>query len=96
MFNPYLPNPTAMGDMVWINSKDELKNVTVLPNKQKVFFLRDADNPIFYVLCANEMGMVSTSAYKFEEMVEPNPYDKYVTRDEFQKLLDALGGNKNE
>ena len=94
MFNPYMPANT-LGDMVWINNKEELQGITVLPNKQKVFFLRDADNPIFYVVCANEMGMTSTTAYTFSEMVEQKPEDKYVTKEEFQKLIEALGGNKN-
>lgn len=93
MFNPYMPANT-LGDMVWINNKEELNGITVMPNKQKVFFLRDADNPIFYVMCANEMGMVSTSAYRFEELVETPPEEKYVTKEEFNKLLEALGGTK--
>ena len=93
MFNPYMP-ANSLGDMVWINSKEDLNGISVMPNKQKVFFLRDADNPIFYVMCANEMGMVSTSAYRFEELVEKPPEEKYVTKEEFQKLIDALGGDK--
>lgn len=94
-FPPIASTPMGVGDMIWVNNKNELQAVTVQPNKQKVFFLRDADNPIFYVVSANEIGMTSISAYSFSEVKEARPEDKFVTREEFKKLLDALGGEKN-
>ena len=89
--------PTSdVGGMVWINDKRELNNVTVLPNHQKVFFLRSADQPVFYVVSANEIGMTSVTTYEFKEVVEVKPDDKYVTKAEFQKLIEMLGGANNE
>ena len=89
--NSFPPTFNPIGDMVWINSKEELQALAVPPNKQKVFFLRDANNPIFYVVSANDIGMTSITQYRFEEVVEPKPEERFVTRDEFEKLMELLG-----
>lgn len=95
MFNNPYQIPNTIGDIVWVTSKEEIKNIQVAPNKQKVFFLRDADKAIFYVLSSNEIGMTTLATYNFSEVIETKPEDKFVTKEEFKKLLDALGGTKN-
>lgn len=69
MYNPYAPQPvqpvkSAEFDWIRVNSMDDVKNVSVPPGQKAWIMLQN--DPIFVVKSANDMGLATTQAFKFE------------------------------
>lgn len=62
---PMQPAP-AVPEFDWIrvNTLDDVKNITVQPGKKAWIMLQN--DPIFVVKAANDMGLATTQAFKFE------------------------------
>lgn len=68
-YNPYMPQaaqPVKAPEFDWIrvNSMDDAKNVSVPPGQKAWIMLQN--DPIFVVKSANDMGLATTQAFKFE------------------------------
>lgn len=68
-YNPYMPQaaqPVKAPEFDWIrvNSMDDVKNVSVPPGQKAWIMLQN--DPIFVVKSANDMGLATTQAFKFE------------------------------
>ena len=90
---PFMPQPekvAPLGEMIFVDTKEQLQGVNIPANSQRVFFSKTMQG--FYVVETDKMGIQQISTYKFEEIKEPTQDEKYVTRAEFQELLNALGG----
>jgi hypothetical protein len=90
---PFMPQPekvAPLGEMIFVDTKEQLQGVNIPANSQRVFFSKTMQG--FYVVETDKMGIQKVSTYKFEEIKEPTQDEKYVTRKEFQELLNALGG----
>lgn len=90
---PFMAQPekvAPLGEMIFVDTKEQLQGVNIPANSQRAFFSKT--NQCFYVVETDKMGIQKVATYKFEEIREPAPDEKYVTRAEFQELLNALGG----
>jgi hypothetical protein len=90
---PFMAQPekvAPLGEMIFVDTKEQLQGVNIPANSQRVFFSKTMQG--FYVVETDKMGIQKISTYRFEEIKEPAPDEKYVTRAEFQELLNALGG----
>ena len=90
---PFMAQPekvAPLGEMIFVDTKEQLQGVNIPANAQRVFFSKTMQ--AFYVVETDKMGIQKVSTYKFEEIREPAPDEKYVTRAEFQELLNALEG----
>lgn len=90
---PFMPQPekvAPLGEMIFVDTKEQLQGVNIPANSQRVFFSKTMQG--FYVVETDKMGIQKISTYKFEEIKEPTQDEKYITRAEFQELLNALGG----
>jgi hypothetical protein len=90
---PFMAQPekvAPLGEMIFVDTKEQLQGVNIPANSQRVFFSKTA--PHLFVVETDKMGIQKVSTYKFEEIVEPAPEEKYVTRKEWQELINALGG----
>ena len=90
---PFMTQPekvAPLGEMIFVDTKEQLQGVNIPANSQRVFFSKTMQ--AFYVVETDKMGIQKVTTYKFEEIKEPAPDEKYVTRAEFQELLNALGG----
>ena len=93
-FMPQQEKVAPLGEMIFVDTKEQLQGVSIPANSQRVFFSKNTQQ--FYVVETDRMGIQSISTYKFEEIKELALEEKYVTRIEFQQLLNALGGKGNE
>lgn len=94
---PFIPQSekvAPLGEMIFVDTKEQLQGVNIPANSQRAFFSKTTQ--CFYVVETDRMGIQNVATYKFEEVKEPTPEEKYVTRVEFQQLLNALGGKNNE
>lgn len=53
--------------------------------------LMDSDDDVFYIVGTGYDGVSTVDAFRFERM-EPDAPAEYVTRDEFNRLVEMLGG----
>lgn len=83
---------------VQVTGIDGARNQIVQPNT--TVWMMDNNKPCFYVKSVDNMGSASFKAFRFEEIPpestqgtnrETNYDNRYVTREEFQKLLERLG-----
>lgn len=75
-----------------VNGVQGAKDHIVQPGQ--TVWMMDNNAPVFYVKSADNMGTSSFKAYRFEEIQPDAPQQPdmsgYVTRDEFNKLKEAL------
>lgn len=87
------PTPPASNnsnmDWIRVNSMADVQNVTVQPGQKAWIML--ASDPIFVLKTADNMGITTTDAYRFEK-VQPNETGapEYVTRAEFEQFVASL------
>lgn len=65
-FQPPVPSaqPGQEFDWIRVNTIDDVKNVSVPPGKKAWIMLQN--DPIFVVKSANDMGLATTQAFRFE------------------------------
>lgn len=92
--NPYSPqqqNPqqTQSTNMDWIrvNGMPDVQNVTVQPGQKAWIML--ANEPVFALKSADNMGITTTEFYRFEKYNPEKPQaSEFVTRDELYRILE--------
>lgn len=95
-----MQNFAPMGNQVqYVNGLESAKSYALRPNESVI--LMDASNPIFYHKQADASGYCTIKAYRFQEVQEEKPEDKYLTKQEFREWLSQMnakqnGGNRDE
>lgn len=62
------------------------------PNSMVALF--DEDEDVFYIKRTDSANVVSVRKFRFEEVFEDKPIEKYVTIDEFNKFKEELLNGK--
>lgn len=88
--------PQTNLDWIRVNNFGDVQNVTVQPGQKAWIML--ANEPVFALKSADNMGITTTDFYRFErynpEQSKPEP--DYVTRDEFNAFIEQLTAPKKE
>lgn len=96
--NNYQTPQTPQSNIDWIrvNTIDEAERVQVMPGQKKWIML--ANEPIFVLRVADNMGLTTTEAYRFEKIdnVETSKTQEYVTREEFNTFVNSLNIERAE
>lgn len=96
---PFGYQPGYGNQVQYVNGLDSAKSYNLRPNESVI--LMDANNPIFYHKQADASGFCTIKAYRFEEIREEKPEEKYLTKKEFNDWLSQInakqnGGRRNE
>ena len=93
------PGPTSNVNWIQVAGIEGARNQIVQPGH--TIWMMDNNNPIFYVKAVDNMGSATFKAFQFAEIVPepPKPTQNeqnttppdYVTRAEFEALLERLG-----
>lgn len=104
-FPKTMPNQTAQApspatsnvDWIRVNSMADIQNVSVQPGQKAWIML--TNEPVFAVKTANDMGLTSTQAFRFEPYTEELKVSvAYATKEDFEMLkneIEALKGVKS-
>ena len=84
--------PTANIDWIRVNTMEEAEHVQVMPGQKKWIML--TNDPIFVLRVADNMGLTTTEAYRFEKInsTETKAKTEYVTREEFNAFVNSING----
>lgn len=93
------PNPTPTppimqnSNMDWIrvNTMADVQNVSVQPGQKAWIML--ASDPIFVLKTADNMGITTSEAYRFEKIDNARSTPQYVTREEFDEFVKSITAN---
>lgn len=86
--------PPAQSGLDWIPVQDikQVEQVQVQPGGKSWVMLQN--EPIFALRVADQMGLVTTTYYRFEKIdpaaTAPTAQQDFVTRDEFEKFVQSL------
>lgn len=86
---PYQPGSQVQ----YVNGLESAKSYSLRPNESVI--LMDSNNPIFYHKQADASGFYTIKAYRFEEVQEEKPEDKYLTKKEFNEWLSQINAKQN-
>lgn len=102
MYNPSLPfggfnavpvpNYSNQNGILKVNGIESAKAYPSMPNTITVLF--DADDDIFYLKSTDANNFQSIRVFRFEEVKETAPEEKYVTMDEFKKFKEEILNGK--
>lgn len=105
--NPYTQqNPGSNLDWITVNTVKQVDQVTVQPGAKAWVMVQN--EPVFALRVADQMGLITTSYYRFEkynpDMPEEKDMSEYLTRREFDSFVKSLRlpaaqetrGNKRE
>lgn len=88
--------PQTNLDWIRVNGVNDVQNVTVQPGQKAWIML--ANEPVFALKSADNMGITTTDFYRFErynpEQSKSEP--DYVTRDEFNAFIEQLTAPKGD
>lgn len=92
------PSPaTSNVDWIRVNNMADIQNVSVQPGQKAWIML--TNEPVFAVKTANDMGLTSTQAFRFEPYTEEaKPDVAYATKEDIavlQSEIEELKGVKN-
>lgn len=92
------PSPaTSNVDWIRVNNMADIQNVSVQPGQKAWIML--TNEPVFAVKTANDMGLTSTQAFRFEPYTEEVKVSvAYATKEDFEMLkneIEALKGVKS-
>lgn len=89
-YNPYQPlmNTQPMTDIGQVSSEQEAVNAYVAAGRSKIMF--SADDKTVYVKCVGMNGQVSMDIFDRRPPAAPPAPPEYVTREEFNQILEAL------
>lgn len=93
--NPYgvAMNQFTQG-MNWIDSVQEVEKVELPPGADIVIFNRNKDE--LYIRSRDRYGYYKNRIYELKDITPEERQDKYITRDEFESILQKyLGGMNN-
>ena len=83
-------NIMPQSNVNWIRVSDieSAKSQVVQPNSQ--IWLMNTNEPIFYVKSADNLGVATLKAYKFEEISSDSKENKteYVTKEEIETIIE--------
>lgn len=87
---------TLASNMDWIrvNVLGDVQNVTVQPGQKAWIML--ANDPVFALKTADNMGITTTEFYRFERYNPESPKSEYVTREEFEAFVAQFSAPKKE
>lgn len=98
------PQPTQQTGPDWITVQNiqNIEQVNVQPGTKAWVMVQN--EPVFALRVADQMGLVTTSYYRFEKYdpaANAQPAPDYVTREEFMQFVNSLnqprkGGRNNE
>lgn len=88
------PSPaTSNLDWIRVNNMADIQNVSVQPGQKAWIML--TNEPVFVVKAANDMGLTSTQAFRFEPYTEePKPAVAYATKEEIEALRNEINALK--
>lgn len=92
------PSPaTSNVDWIRVNTMSDIQNVSVQPGQKAWIML--TNEPVFVVKTANDMGLTSAQAFRFEPYTEEAKSDvAYATKEDIavlQSEIEELKGVKN-
>ena len=95
MYSPK-PQPVQTGpDWITVATIKQAEQVNVQPGGKAWIMIQN--EPVFALRTADQMGLVTTSYYRFEK-IDPSamesPSTEYVTRSEFEKFVSSLSSQK--
>lgn len=94
---PQQPAPQGM-DWIRVNNLEDVKNVSVQPGQKAWIMLQN--DPVFVVKSANEMGLATVQAFKFEPYnPQETPQPQYATVDDLNALrqeIEKMKGVNND
>lgn len=81
--NSNIFNPTS--NMVYVQGEPGAKGYNV--SSGYTMLLMDSEEPKFYIKAVDYTGIPTMKAYKFEEIVEPEPEKvEYITKADFEEF----------
>lgn len=86
--------PQTNLDWIRVNGVNDVQNVTVQPGQKAWIML--ANEPVFALKSADNMGITTTDFYRFERYNPEQPKPEYVTRDEFNAFIEQLTAPKGD
>ena len=106
--NPYITNTTQNNSIIWVQGVEGAKAYQLSPNSIVILMDSDTDGR-FYIKTSDNVGMCTLRVFDFTEVTNSSTpqnatpdMTKYVTREEFDNLVNSLhinnnsdGGNKN-
>lgn len=97
--NQYQSYPTMNNGIIWVQGIEGAKSYRMMPNSNTILMDSENDN-LFYIKISDNVGMCNLRTFKFEEITSEQPkssidVSQFVTREEFEKAISNLGGNKN-
>lgn len=90
IYNPY--NSYNQG-IVWVQGENGAKSYMTAPNQSVL--LMDSEAPVFYIKTTDQAGMPSPLRV-FDYKEREGKKNDYITREEFDKLIEKLGVKDNE
>lgn len=91
--NPYMPQMHINNGINWVQGLEGASAYQLPPNSNAV--LIDSTRDVMYIKSFDNIGMPTLRTFEFKEVTDKKPEDKYITRDEFNRFLDSLGGNRD-
>lgn len=86
------PQPQSSNlDWIHVSTMADVQNVSVQPGSKAWIML--TSEPIFVLKVANQMGLTTTEAYRFEKVDAEKP--DYITRQEFNAFVESLSASKS-
>ena len=84
--------------IVWVQGIEGAKAYQLAPNSNII--LMDSENDRFYIKTSDNIGMCNLRIFKFTEITETSSNtqidtSQFVTREEFNQLVNQLGGLDN-
>ena len=86
MNNPMAYNPYIQQGVNWVNGYDGVRMAQLRPGSSAMFL--DNDGKRMYIKSCDNVGMCNIRVFKVTE--EQPQVDGYVTREEYQNLLERL------
>lgn len=84
-------HPQVQSNAIWIESMDEVLNYPTAPSTQMYFF--DRNNPIIWMRETDNNGNIKNPIHRMTFSAEEVPFGPeahFVTKEEHQKLFDAV------
>lgn len=81
--------------MNWIDNAQEVEKIELPPGADIVIFNRNKDE--LYIRSRDRYGYYKNRTYELKDITPEERQDKYITRDEFESILQKyLGGMRND
>lgn len=96
---PSLQMQQPKENLSWINVNGIQGARDVQIQANQTAWLMDSNEPIFYVKQADNMGVCTLKAYKFEEINPEQPIpttQSFVTKEEFEQFKNEMRNYRNE